>query len=146
MIVGSILPQMVLKNEKGEDIEIATITHDSGVVIFAAPKADTPGCNRQACHYRDSSEELKKLGYTVYALTSDSPAALAKWQTKNTLGYSLLSDPNRKFIQLLGAKNGNSTKRSHFIFEKGTGKLLDAKIGVKPDDSHASALKFVQSL
>jgi thioredoxin-dependent peroxiredoxin len=41
MIVGSILPQMVLKNEKGEDVEIATITHDSGVVIFAAPKADT---------------------------------------------------------------------------------------------------------
>jgi thioredoxin-dependent peroxiredoxin len=92
------------------------------------------GCNKQACHFRDSTPELKKLGYTVYALTADSPAALTKWQAKNTLGYSLLSDPERKFIKLLGAKNGNGTKRSHFVFEKGTGKLLDAKIGVKPDD------------
>jgi hypothetical protein len=27
-----------------------------------------------------------------------------------------------------------STKRSHFIFEKGSGKLVEAKLGVKPAD------------
>jgi peroxiredoxin Q/BCP len=59
---------------------------------------------------------------------------LAKWQTKNNLGYPLLSDPKREFIKAIGAKSGATTKRSHFVFEKVTGKLLNAHIGVKPDD------------
>jgi hypothetical protein len=46
----------------------------------------------------------------------------------------MLSDPKRVFIEQLGVKNGSSTARSHFIFEKGTGKLLQAQINVKPDD------------
>ena len=48
----------------------------------------------------------------------------------------MLSDPDRVLIEQLGAKNieKNSTMRSHFVFEKGTGKLLDAHIGVKPNE------------
>jgi thioredoxin-dependent peroxiredoxin len=48
----------------------------------------------------------------------------------------MLSDPNRVLIEQLGAKNveKNSTTRSHFVFERGTGKLLDARIGVKADE------------
>lgn len=135
---------------------ISELVKETGLVIFAAPKADTrvyislsfytayltnslsysilsAGCNKQACHFRDTTQDFTGLGYTVFGLTADPPAALSKWQSKNTLGYSLLSDPNREFIKLLGADNGGSTKRSHFVFEKGTGKLLEAKIGVKPD-------------
>jgi hypothetical protein len=67
---------------------------------------------------------------------------LAKWQTKNNLGYSLLSDPKRDFITALGAKSPNSSKRSHFVFEKGTGKLLDVKLGVKPDDRFVLSVLF----
>lgn len=146
LVVGALLPQMKVKNEKGEEVEVSTLAAETGVVIFTAPKADTPGCNKQACHFRDTTAEFTKLGYTVYGLTADTPAALTKWQTKNTLGYSLLSDPKRDFIKALGAKSSNSTKRSHFVFEKGTGKLLDVKLGVKPDDSHAAALAFIRSL
>jgi peroxiredoxin Q/BCP len=36
-------------------------------------------------------------------------------------------------IGALGAADGNKTKRSHFIFEKG-GKLVDRKLPVKPAD------------
>lgn len=155
MTIGSVIPKITLKNEKGEDIDVSTLVKGTGVVIFAAPKADTreyhpsssipgyshipAGCNKQACHFRDSTEEFKKLGYAVYALTADAPAALTKWQAKNNLGYSLISDPKREFIHALGAKSGNSTKRSHFVFEKDTGKLLEATIGVKPDDRYANA-------
>jgi hypothetical protein len=53
-----------------------------------------------------------------------------------TLPYSMLSDPKRVLIERLGVKNveKNSTTRSHFVFEKGTGKLLDAQIGIKADE------------
>jgi peroxiredoxin Q/BCP len=35
---------------------------------------------------------------------------------------------------ILFARLTRSTKRSHFIFEKGSGKLVEAKLGVKPAD------------
>lgn len=57
--------------------------------------------------------------------------------SKKQLPYQLLSDPQRTLIGALGAAEGNKTKRSHFVFDKG-GKLLDKKIPVKPADRHVS--------
>jgi len=42
----------------------------------------------------------------------------------------------------LGAAEGNKTKRSHFVFEKG-GKLVDKKIPVKPNDRYVSNVSVV---
>lgn len=92
----------------------------------------------------------------MYGLSKDKPAAQAKWIKKKDLNYRLLCDPESKFIKkwgrgdtgVLTADSGRlsrrtsgyrgstdpSTKRSHFIFEKGTGKLVDIALGVKPAD------------
>jgi peroxiredoxin len=42
--IGDVLPSLTLKNEKGDDVEIASLAADKGVVIFAVPKADTRSC------------------------------------------------------------------------------------------------------
>lgn len=39
--IGDTLPSLVLKNEKGEDVQIADLAKDKGVVLFLVPKADT---------------------------------------------------------------------------------------------------------
>lgn len=39
--MGSVLPDLILKNEKGDDIQIADLAKETGVIIFAIPKADT---------------------------------------------------------------------------------------------------------
>lgn len=39
--VGDVLPDLTLKNEKGDDIKIAEIAKEKGVVFFLVPKADT---------------------------------------------------------------------------------------------------------
>ena len=39
--VGDQLPSITLKNEKGEDVDIAKLADNQGVVIFLVPKADT---------------------------------------------------------------------------------------------------------
>jgi len=142
--IGDGLPNWTMQNEKNEDVKIGSLAGEQGLVLFLIPKADTPGCNTQACAFRDSYAEFDKYGYAVYALSADTPAVQAKWQTKKNLPYSLLSDPKRKVIHTLGAKNGSTTKRSHLIFEKGSGKLVEKKIGVKPADSHKQALEFIK--
>lgn len=39
--IGDGLPELTLKNEKGEDVEVASLTAEKGVVFFLVPKADT---------------------------------------------------------------------------------------------------------
>ncbi|TBU28471.1 AhpC-TSA-domain-containing protein [Dichomitus squalens] len=143
--IGDVLPSYTLKNEKDEDVDVATLAAEKGVVVFLVPKADTPGCTQQACGFRDIYPDFTSSGFDVYCLSADKPAAQTKWQTKKNLPYPLLSDPKRMLITALGAGEGGKTKRSHFIFEKG-GKLLDKKIPVKPADSPKLALEFVKSL
>ncbi|KAG2133623.1 thioredoxin-like protein [Suillus bovinus] len=141
--IGDILPSITLKNEKGEDIDTGSIAAEKGVVLFLVPKADTPGCTTQACGFRDIWQEFASLDYDVYGVSADSSAAQSKWQTKKQLPFPLISDPKRLLIGVLGAGNGNKTKRSHFVFEKG-GKLLDKRMPVKPADSPRFALEFIK--
>jgi hypothetical protein len=39
--LGDSLPSLILKNEKEEDVDIATLTSEKGVILFLVPKADT---------------------------------------------------------------------------------------------------------
>ncbi|KAF8181407.1 thioredoxin-like protein [Mycena galopus ATCC 62051] len=142
--IGDSLPTLTLKNEKDEDVEVASLTEDKGLVLFLVPKADTPGCTNQACGFRDIYPDFTGLEYNVYCLSADTPAAQSKWQTKKELPYPLLSDRKRVLITALGAGEGGKTKRSHFIFAKG-GKLIDKKIPVKAADSPKIALDFIKS-
>src|SRR5258708_3747539 len=62
------------------------------------------------------------------------------------LPYPLLSDPKRAFIKSLGSfEPPKSTTRSHFIFEKGTGKLVEKKSSVKPAESYECRFVYPSS-
>ncbi|KAF8587654.1 AhpC-TSA-domain-containing protein [Ramaria rubella] len=143
--IGDLLPPVTLKNEKDEDVNVAELAAEKGLVLFLVPKADTPGCTKQACGFRDSYPDFTKYNFTVYCVSADTTSAQAKWQTKQELPYSLLSDRERVLIKALGAADGGKTKRSHFIFEKG-GKLVDKKVPVKPVESSQQALEFITNL
>ncbi|KAJ2935782.1 hypothetical protein H1R20_g1311, partial [Candolleomyces eurysporus] len=144
--IGGSVPTLTLKNEKGEDIQIADLANEKGVVLFLVPKADTPGCTTQACEFRDVYPDFSLLNFDVYCLSADTSTAQAKWQTKKELPYPSL-------IAALGAAEDGKTKRSHFVLRKG-GKLVVKKIPVKPVDrcvvihsnSPRLALKFIKSI
>lgn len=142
--LGDSLPSLTLQNEKGEDIDVASLAAEKGVVLFLVPKADTAGCTTQACGFRDVYPDFTEHNFDVYCLSADSPSAQTKWQTKKELPYPLISDPDRLLIAALGAKENGKTKRSHFIFEKG-GKLVDKRNPVTPTESPPAALEFVKS-
>lgn len=39
--VGDSLPSYILKNEQGEDVDVANLADEGGVILFSIPKADT---------------------------------------------------------------------------------------------------------
>ncbi|KAI0254500.1 thioredoxin-like protein [Lactifluus subvellereus] len=145
--IGDSLPSYIVKNEQGEDVDVAKLTEETGAILFSIPKADTPGCTTQACGFRDIYPNFTEHNFTVYCLSHDKPEAQKKWQLKKEFPYPLLSDPDRVLIAALGAKDAGSgrTKRGHFIFARG-GKLVDKKLPVSPGDSPTLALEFVKSL
>ncbi|WWD09320.1 hypothetical protein V865_007443 [Kwoniella europaea PYCC6329] len=143
--LGDKLPKITLKDNEGDDVDVSQLAGEKGVVVFLYPKADTPGCTTQACGYRDNYDQIKEFGYDIYGLSKDKSEAQQKWINKKGLTYKLLCDPESKFIKRLGAfVQPNNTKRSHFIFEKGTGKLVDIALGVKPADDPTNVLKFLE--
>jgi len=49
LVVGDKLPDLTLQDETGSDVKIIDITSEKGIILFAYPKASTPGCTKQVC-------------------------------------------------------------------------------------------------
>lgn len=133
--IGGSLPDLTLLNQSNKKISLQKLIKRKKIlVIFAYPKASTPGCTRQVCAFRDSYDDLKSKA-TVIGVSSDTVNAQDKFHTKFELPYDLLSDPKRELIGLLGAKKtpSSGTIRSYWIFVEG--KLKYKKIKVSPEDS-----------
>lgn len=115
------------------------------LIVFAYPKASTPGCTRQAKGFRDEFKELTELGATVLGLSADTTKAQTGFKTKYELPYDLLCDTNKKLISILGCKKHPSgIIRSHFVFVDGILKFKDIKIS--PEQSFTKALAEVKGL
>lgn len=139
-------PDVPVLNSKGETIQSASIVAHGPAVVFLYPKANTPGCTKQACGFKDTYKKLQDAGYAVYGLSYDSPKSQTNWAEKYNLPYSFLCDTlNGGLIKALGAhKAPKSVKRSHFVVAKG-GVILDSQVQVSPADSVEKAMEFVMS-
>lgn len=133
--IGDKIPDLTLLSQDGKEVSLREITKKNKIlVLFAYPKASTPGCTRQVCGFRDNYNDLKKNAY-VLGVSADSVNAQEKFHTKQHLPYDLLSDPKRQLIGLLGAKKtpNSGIIRSYWIFVDG--KLKFKKVKVSPEIS-----------
>lgn len=80
----------------------------------------------------------------MFGLSADSVKAQEKFHSKQKLTYQLLSDPEYKLIELLGAKKTakGGIIRSHWIFKDG--KIIVSAVQISPADSFTKALEQVQ--
>ncbi|KND02729.1 uncharacterized protein SPPG_01812 [Spizellomyces punctatus DAOM BR117] len=133
----------VLLDESGTEVDIGSEIASTGVVFFVYPRANTPGCTKQATGFRDHYQEIKEKGYKVFGISGDSVSALQKWKTKLELPYQLLSDPSLAFISHLGcSKPSKKIVRSHVVVEKG-GRVRQVCVGVSPVESFEKVLKVL---
>lgn len=121
-LVPTDLPEV--QTEDGSKITIENLLKSAqkGIIIFAYPRASTPGCTTQACLFKDSFLAFSDAGYTVYGLSGDSPAANEKFKSKHNLTYTLLCDPTYELHEKLSIrKKPKGTIRSVVIIEKVVG-------------------------
>jgi thioredoxin-dependent peroxiredoxin len=49
LAIGDKLPEITLLDEDGNSVPVAEIASERGFILFAYPKASTPGCTKQVC-------------------------------------------------------------------------------------------------
>ena len=76
---------------------------DKTIILYFYPKDNTPGCTTQACTYRDFSDDFAKYNAKVVGISADTVASHEKFIAKQSLNFTLLSDPEREVIKYFGA-------------------------------------------
>jgi peroxiredoxin Q/BCP len=147
--IGEIAPDFELLNQDGQPTRLSDFRGQT-VILFAYPKAATPGCTTQACGLRDAFPKFQIHNATVVGISPDAPKALKKWQAAENLPYTLVSDPDHQVLEAWGAwgekklygKAYMGVIRSHWVIGP-DGKILDVQLGVSPQESVGRAVKAV---
>ncbi len=144
MKIGDSLPYFTLKNQDGEMFNSNELVGKPSVIYFY-PKNFTPGCNREACGFRDSFEDFTTKGATVIGISADSVTSHQKFASKYKLPFTLLSDSKNKARKLFGVTSnllGMLPGRETFVFNK-DGKLIFKFKSMGADAHIKEALKHL---
>jgi peroxiredoxin Q/BCP len=142
---GAPAPAFSLQDQSGEQVALASFAGKK-VLVYFYPRADTPGCTKQACGLRDVLPELDDV--VVVGISPDQPPALAKFDTKYELGFPLLSDADHAVAEAYGVWGERSMYgrkfmgiiRSAFLVGE-DGSLLRAWPKISPADTPTKLVK-----
>jgi peroxiredoxin Q/BCP len=96
-------PAFTLKNQDGTDFDLKSRA-GQWTVLYFYPKAETPGCTKQACAFRDNIKKIRAQGAEVYGISGDTVEKQAGFHKSQRLNFDLLADPDAKVIEQYGAK------------------------------------------
>lgn len=95
LMIDSDAPNFTLNDTKGNSHSLADY-RGKYLVLYFYPKNDTPGCTKEACHFRDDMAQLEKLGAKVVGVSVDSSESNGKFAEKYNLPFTLLADTDGK--------------------------------------------------
>lgn len=135
---GDRAPDFELLSDTGKSVRLTDFA-GKRVIVYFYPKADTPGCTKQACALQDMGPKIDDAGVTVIGISPDPPEKLAKFRAKYGLEFLLLSDPEHTAAEAYGAWGERSMQgkpyegilRSHAAIDEGS-KIVEIKQNVKP--------------
>ncbi|MEY2404559.1 MAG: thioredoxin-dependent peroxiredoxin [Acidimicrobiaceae bacterium] len=142
---GDKAPAFALLDQDGNKVKLSDFKGRK-VLVYFYPKADTPGCTKQACGLRDV---MPKVGDTVVlGMSPDKPAKQKKFDDKYSLGFPLLADEDHAVAEafevwteksMYGRKYMGILRSAFLIDEKG--KIAEAWYKVSPQDTATNLLK-----
>ncbi|QDE33224.1 MULTISPECIES: thioredoxin-dependent thiol peroxidase [Shewanella] len=100
--VGDVAPKFTLQNQAGESVSLQDTLTKGPVLVYFYPKASTPGCTVQAQGLRDIKAQLDEQHVTVFGISPDPVAKLAKFAEKQQLNFTLLSDEDHAVADAFG--------------------------------------------
>ena len=149
--VGTPASDFSLFNQRGEKVSLAEFRGIKNVLLYFYPKAMTPGCTVQACGIRDSKDQFADLDTVVMAVSPDSVDRLVKFEDKQELNFTLLSDEDHQVTESYGAwdmkkfigREYMGVLRSTFVIGK-DGLIKHVMPKVKTKTHHDDALAWIK--
>jgi len=120
-------------------------------VLYFYPKADTPGCTKEACAFEESLPQFK--GIDVIGVSPDTMPSIEKFAKKYNLTFPLASDPDNAVATAYGVwaekamygRKYMGIERSTFLIDR-NGRIAKAWRKVKVDGHAAEVMDAARAL
>ena len=96
-------------------------------LLYFYPKADTPGCTKEACAFQEALPQLGKIGIEVIGVSPDKMKPIEKFAEKYNLTFPLASDEDTKVAQAFGVWVEKSMYGRTYMGMERSSFLVDAK-------------------
>ncbi len=119
---GDRVAEFELPDQTGTPRSLTSLLADGPIVLFFYPAAMTPGCTKEACHFRDLASEFTAVGASRVGISTDAVAKQAQFAEQQKFDYPLLSDADGVIAAQFGVKRGllgklMPVKRTTFVID-----------------------------
>jgi peroxiredoxin Q/BCP len=149
---GDAAPDFTLPASGGRTVSLSAMKGRPFVLYFY-PKADTPGCTKEACAFQETLPQLGKVGLDVIGVSPDKMKPIEKFADKYDLKFPLASDEDHAVAERYGVWVEKSMYgRKYMGMERSTfligadGKIARAWRKVSVTGHAADVLKAAESL
>ena len=145
LAVGAAAPEISAVDQDGKTVNFKDVYAKGATLVYFYPKADTPGCTKEACSIRDSWADLQAKGIQVLGVSGDKPDAQKKFADKFKLPHTLIADSDNAVAKAFGVPTllGISKRQSFLIKD---GKVVWNQLAASTDKQAADVLAAYESL
>jgi peroxiredoxin Q/BCP len=149
---GAKAPDFKLPSDGGGMVSLADFRGQK-LVLYFYPRADTPGCTREAIAFSRLAGAFRKAGTAIVGVSADPVKAQDAFKAKHGLKIPLVSDETHKMLSAYGAWGKKSMYGKTFMGVRRTTFLIgpDARIvrvwrNVKVDGHAEDVLRAAKAL
>ena len=113
-IEGAIAPPFSLPRDGGGSVSLADYAGKK-LVLFFYPRADTPGCTREAIDFTRLESAFADEGAAVLGISADAVKAQESFRNKHQLSVPLISDEQHEMLDAYGAWGEKSMYGRSFL-------------------------------
>ncbi len=149
---GDAAPEFAMPASGGRSVSLAAL-RGRPFVLYFYPRADTPGCTKEACAFQDALPQLGRLGIEVIGVSKDKIRPIEKFADKYGLKFPLASDAETQVAEAYGVwveksmygKKYMGMERSTFLIDR-HGRIARVWQKVKVDGHAAEVAAAARAL
>ena len=114
LVEGAMARPFNLPRDGGDSVSLADYAGRK-LVLFFYPRADTPGCTREAIDFTRLESAFADEGATVLGISADTVKAQESFRNKHQLSVPLISDEQHEMLEAYGAWGEKSMYGRNFM-------------------------------